>query len=95
MHVDDIASGVLASVGKPAGTYNLGTGRGTSLNQLAALLTSRINPALAAEYAPAQAGELRYSIADISAARQALGYEPTRSIESAIQGVIDEIARRA
>jgi UDP-glucose 4-epimerase len=32
VHVDDIAAGTLATPGGPPGIYNLGTGRGTSLN---------------------------------------------------------------
>ena len=94
VHVDDIVSGVVSTVGREPGTYNLGTGRGTSLNELAALLVARVNPTLQPQYAPAQTGELRYSIADISAARRSLSYEPTRRLDSAIDGVIDEITRR-
>jgi UDP-glucose 4-epimerase len=94
VHVEDIVSGVIAAPGRPAGTYNLGTGRGTSLNQLAGLLTTRLNPAQKPRHAPAQAGELRYSIADISAARSALGYNPTRTIESNLDGVIADIRQR-
>jgi nucleoside-diphosphate-sugar epimerase len=89
-----IASGVLASPGKAPGTYNLGTGCGTSLNELAALLTSRINPSLLPQYAPAPAGELRYSIANITAAQRALGFEPQRTLSSDIDGVIADIAQR-
>jgi UDP-glucose 4-epimerase len=94
VHVNDIAAGVLASPGKPPGTYNLGTGRGTSLNELASLLTGRINPLLRPQYAPPQAGELRYSVADITAARRALGYSPQHTIAGDIEGVIDDIRRR-
>ena len=95
VHVDDIVAGTLAAPGRAPGTYNLGTGRGTSLNELAGLLTARLNPALTPQYAPAQAGELRYSIADISAARTALGYQPTRTLEHDLDGVIADIRRRA
>ena len=42
-----------------------------------------------------QAGELRYSIADITAARQALEYHPTRSIASDLDAVIDDVRRRS
>jgi UDP-glucose 4-epimerase len=95
VHVDDIVAGVLAAPGRSPGTYNLGTGRGTSLNQLAHLLTTRINPALTPEHAPAPAGELRYSIADISAARRSLGYEPARTLDLDVDGVIADIAQRS
>jgi UDP-glucose 4-epimerase len=95
VHVDDIVAGVLAAPGRAPGTYNLGTGRGTSLNQLAHLLTTRINPALTPQHAPAPAGELRYSIADISAARRTLGYEPARTLDLDVDGVIADIAERS
>ena len=95
VHVEDIASGVLLSAGRAPGTYNLGTGRGTSLNELAALLTSRLNPSLQPQYAPAPAGELRYSIADITAARSALGYEAQQTIASRIDEVVADVRTRA
>lgn len=92
VHVDDIVAGVTSAPGREPGTYNLGTGRGTSLNRLAELLTQRINPKLTAEHEPPHAGELRYSIADIRAARRALGYEPSRTIEGDVDGVIAAIS---
>jgi UDP-glucose 4-epimerase len=95
VHVEDVVAGTIAAPGRWPGTYNLGTGRGTSLNQLADLLTQRINPALQPQHVPAHPGELRYSIADITAARKALGYEPKRTIESKIDEVIANIRQRA
>ncbi|HYU79919.1 MAG TPA: NAD-dependent epimerase/dehydratase family protein [Vicinamibacterales bacterium] len=94
VHVDDIVSGTVAAPGREPGTYNLGTGRGTSLNELAELLTGRINPALTPGHAEAPPGELRYSIANITAARRALGYEPTRSLEKDVDAVISDIRGR-
>ncbi len=95
VHVEDVAAGTLAAPGRQPGTYNLGTGRGTSLNQLAAMLTARIDPSLTPVHAPAQAGELRYSIADISAARAALAYQPSRTLEGDLEAVISDIRARA
>jgi UDP-glucose 4-epimerase len=94
VHVDDIVAGVTAAPGRAPGTYNLGTERGTSLNQLADLLTQRINPSLTAQHTPAPAGELRYSIADITAARRALGYLPTRTLEKNLDAVIADIREK-
>jgi UDP-glucose 4-epimerase len=91
VHVDDIAAGTAAAAAGRPGTYNLGTGRGTTLNALAGLLTSRINSSLSPRHGPAQPGELRYSIADIAAARRDLGYAPARSIESDVDGVIAHV----
>lgn len=89
-HVSDIVSGTTATPGK-AGRFNLGTGRGTSLNQLAALVLARLAPHTQPRHAPAQAGELRYSVADISAARQALGYDPKHSLERDLDQVIEYV----
>jgi len=87
-HVHDIVAGTMATPGRTPGRYNLGTGRGTSLNQLAALVLARLAPDQRPKYADAQAGELRFSVADISAARQALGYSPTRSLQQDLDDVI-------
>jgi UDP-glucose 4-epimerase len=94
VHVDDIVAGAMAAPGREPGTYNLGTGRGTSLNDLAGRLTHRINPSLTPQHAPAQAGELRFSVADITAATRALKYAPTRTIEGNLDQVIADIKAR-
>jgi UDP-glucose 4-epimerase len=94
VHVEDIVAGTLATPGRAPGTYNLGTGRGTSLNQLASMLIMRLAPDQRAVHAPGQAGELRYSVADISAARSALAYQPDRSLEADLDDVIADIRAR-
>jgi UDP-glucose 4-epimerase len=94
VHVDDIAAGTMAAPGRAPGTYNLGTGRGTSLNELAGMLVQRISPATTVGHAPAQPGELRFSVADISAARRALGFAPSRSLQADLDGVISDIRAR-
>jgi UDP-glucose 4-epimerase len=94
VHVDDIVAGTLAAPDRAPGIYNLGTGRGTSLNALASMLTARLSPNLAPVHAPAQLGELRYSVADISAAKAALGYAPKRSLHSDLDSVIEDVRWR-
>ena len=91
VHVEDIVSGTAATLNAPAGTYNLGTGRATTVNQLAGLLIRRIDPSAMQVYAPAQAGEMRFAVADITAAAQKLGYRPERSLEQEIGAVIEWI----
>lgn len=90
VHVDDVADATVAALRAPSGTtLNVGTGRATSVNEIAALLIDRLNPAIAPQYAPAAPGELRYSIADITAAQRLLGYEPRRSLATQIDEVIE------
>jgi UDP-glucose 4-epimerase len=94
VHVEDIVSGTMSTPGRAPGTYNLGTGTGTSLNQLASLLIAQLAPGARPTYATAQPGELRFSVADITAARQALGYIPHHRLADRINDVIADIRAR-
>jgi UDP-glucose 4-epimerase len=68
--------------------FNIGSGGGITVNQIASLLCARLRPDISPQHAPAQPGELRNSIADISKARQLLGYEPHGHLEDRIDEVI-------
>ena len=91
VHVDDIAAGTVAALDGPAGTYNLGTGEGTTVKELAELLVARIDPSVKVISAPAQEGELRHSVADIGEAASKLGYRPRRRLREDIGSVIEAI----
>jgi len=94
IHVADVVAGTIAALDGPPGVYNLGTGRATSVNALARFLIDRVRPGLDPVYAPAQPGELRFSIADGTAARERLGFEPRCRLDTSIDAVIDAIRRR-
>ena len=84
IHVDDIVAANLAVLDAPDSlvtgrTFNVGSGRGTSVNELAAGLIAAISPGAFPEYAPPQGGEMRNAIADVSAIRSALGWSPRRA----------------
>jgi UDP-glucose 4-epimerase len=93
IHVDDIVYGTMAGVGRATGIFNLGTGHGTSLNQLAHLAIERLQAGVLPVYEAARPGELRYSIADITAARRALGFDPTRSLATHMDEVIADLRK--
>ena len=94
VHVGDITDGVLGSLGKAEGIFNLGSGTPRTLNDLAALLIDRISPGVRAIQEPAREGELRFSVANIAAARAAFGYSPRRSLEAHLDDVIADIRTR-
>lgn len=94
VHVSDIVAGTMATPGKTPGRYNLGTGRGTTLNQLASMVLARLAPNQQPLYAEAPGGELRYSVANIDAARRHLGYSPARSLARDLDGVIQSVRAR-
>jgi len=91
---DIVQANLLAGTGPAAAggpVYNVALGRSTSLNELYAM----IRDLLAAEglpcggwepdYGPFRAGDVRHSRADISRAREALGFTPSAGIEEALR----------
>ena len=94
VHVRDIAAGTVATVGRSPGTYNLGTGRGLTLNRLGGTARAHDGRDSGNGARPGAGGELRYSVADISAARETLGYTPTRSLETDLAEVVADVASR-
>lgn len=68
--------------------FNIGTGLGRSVNEVAQLLIKKINPAVEAKYGPIQPGEPASSIADISKAREVLNFLPRFKLEDKIDEVI-------
>jgi UDP-glucose 4-epimerase len=91
VNVEDIAQANMLAMqrdGVDGQVFNIGTGRGTTVNRLASLLCARLAPGLEPEYVPEHAGELRYSVANIAKAREMLGYEPEGDLERDLDGVI-------
>jgi UDP-glucose 4-epimerase len=71
------------------GVFNIGTGRSTSVNQVADLLIEKLCPGLEPEHADPQPGELKYCIADITQARKHLKFEPEGVLDEKIEEVIE------
>jgi UDP-glucose 4-epimerase len=94
VHVSDITDGVVGSLGRAPGMFNLGSGRQTSLNSLAHLLIDRLQPGTPPAREPARGGELRFSLADITAAQRAFGYSPSRRLEDSLDEVIADVRGR-
>lgn len=94
VHVADIVQGCLKALESDVSgeTFNLGTGRATSVNTLFGHVKRALGSTLDAAHAPAVPGELRYSIADITKARTLLGYAPEHALETSLPPVVREIA---
>lgn len=71
VHADDIADAVLAALtGAWHGTYNIGTGVATSVNELVAAMTEVLGPPPGVQRAPARPIETQRSCVDASLARR-------------------------
>ena len=90
VHVGDIVDATVRAMDcqECNGVLNIGSGQGTTVNQVAQLLCSRLKPDISPEHAPPQPGELRSSVADIRRAKQLLGYEPHGQLAERIDEVI-------
>lgn len=73
--------------------YNVAVGERTDLNEMYQVLSQSIADALrtkplAAIYGEFRAGDVRHSLADISAAKRLLGYEPTHTVREGLPEVV-------
>ena len=64
-----------------SGAFNVGSGVSLTVNSLAAMMLDASGVSVPVQHVEARKGEVRDSRADISAAREVLGYEPTVQIE--------------
>ena len=85
VYVGDVVEAVLAAGEAPAGTYNIGTGRGTSVNELWETCTRVAGGGREPEHAGPRAGDLRRSVLDPGRAREALGWEARTSLEEGLR----------
>ena len=65
--------------------YNVGTGRSITVLDLVAALNRLMGKNLVPHYAPTRAGDVRFSLADISRTHHDLGYEPDVSFEAGLE----------
>ena len=79
-YIDNVVQANLLACEAPAASgrvINVGTGERISLNQTLELLREISGNKLEAKYEPTREGDIRDSQADITSARELLGYEPT------------------
>ncbi len=88
-YIDDAAGGIVAALDNPppAGSggfphrvYNIGNDRAEALMDFIAALEAAIGRKAVIELAPMQPGDVKETVADISAARRDLGFAPTTPI---------------
>jgi len=91
--VHDIVEGNLCAMRSSASNqiFNIGSGVGISVNEVAELLVSKIAPQLQPSYAPSQPSETRNSIADISLARNMLDFHPKHKFRDGVDEIINGI----
>src|SRR5712691_10984557 len=98
VHVSDVVQACCLAMANPAADYqvfNVGTGRGISVLQVAELLAQELGWTGGFEILRKfRAGDIRHCFADISRIRTALGYEPTYQFEDGIRELVEWVRQQ-
>ena len=68
---------------------NIACHRRTSLNEILDQLRDLLGSDLAADYQPTRAGDVKHSLADVTLAKETIGYEPKVYFEEGLRRAID------
>jgi len=91
-YVDDIIDGVMAAISYDKTNYevfNLGESRTVKLNELISLLEKELDTHAIIDRQPPQPGDVPQTFADISKARELLGYDPKTQIEEGLHRFVE------
>ena len=91
VHVENIyRANMLAcrADGVEGGLFNVAAGQPSSVNDLAMTINRLLGTNIEPEYAPERPGEVKHSAADISRARELLGFEPAVRFEEGLAETI-------
>jgi UDP-glucuronate 4-epimerase len=95
-YVEDLVDGLVRALDQPLGfsILNFGAGRMCSVLEVVQLLEKALGVTARIEWLPRQTGDVSRTFADVSAARQALGYAPKTSLEQGIQHFVQWLKER-
>jgi UDP-glucose 4-epimerase len=94
VYVANVVDANLLAATKPGVSgraFNVGCGVKTSLNELARVLARIAGRETKPKHAEPRAGDIRESLADISAAREALGYAPKIGVEEGLRRLVESV----
>lgn len=93
---DAVAATIAALMRPPNGsTFNIGGGREIELLEAIRIIASRLGVEPVVEFAPTRPGDQRRTVADISAARRELAWEPEVEPEQGLRAEVDWIVGRS
>lgn len=94
VYIDDVVDALLAA-GAATGrhrTFNIGSGRGTSLNELVRMIEGVLGRPVEVRHLPGRTYDIPVSVLDIGRARAGLGWQPRMAIEDGIARVLQSYA---
>lgn len=93
VNVADVAAANIASAfsNEACGVFNIGSGTRVTINELARLMQEAAGIEVGKEFAPPRPGDVRDSLADISAAKKAFGFAPQSDLKEGLDEYMDWI----
>ena len=90
-YVDDIVDGVVRALDRTEGyeIYNLGESQTTSLSELVEIIGEVCGSAPELERMPLQPGDVLVTYADVSKARERLGYAPSTTVKEGVERFVE------
>ena len=87
LYEEDLATAVESVLNKPelTGTFNVGTGKGTSLNELVALITKIFGRSSRVIQESARSFDVPYNVLDIDHIRRTTDWQPSYTLEQGIR----------
>jgi UDP-glucose 4-epimerase len=85
---DVVQANIKAMESDAQGVFNIACGRRISLNDLASILMDIIGTRCDPIYEAPRAGDIRDSLADITRAREAFGYDPRYPVEEGLRQAV-------
>lgn len=98
VHVDDVANAFMLALSVPeaaGGTFNIGSGVSVNVREVAQILArvmgrEDLQPEILNK---ARVGDIRNCFADITRARDALGFSPNRTLENSLPELAEQLAK--
>ena len=91
VNVRDVARANLAAAQTAglSGAFNVASATRITINELARMVTGASGVPAVVQYGPPRKGDVRHSLADISAARAAFGYQPSVGLDEGLREYMD------
>ena len=90
VYVEDVVDALVRASGSPeTGPYNVGSGIGTSVNEIASTLAALTGYSREPEPFPPRPGDLRRISLDASLAKKELGWSPTTSLNDGLRRTVE------
>ena len=97
IHVHDIVDALMKSISyqEPTGIFNIGSGRGHSINEIIKVIEKVTGKAAQVDYAPGRNFDVPVNVLDISHANQELNWKPSIDIEQGVGRMYKWMAKDA